>query len=271
MILVVSDLHLGKVSKGDEQSLSEFRNCIEFLKTEIRKIVFLGDTFDAFVEYPGYIPKPVALWTKMAQELQDEGLEIVYFSGNHDRWHLEHIPHALNIPVHRSPLQIGWVRCRIWMEHGDCVANHSPVVRFLRYVSDRGWAYRLYRTLLPFGAGHWLSAAVSRRFANFSPEPSTVAALKSHARKLILENKSDLVVMGHCHSPSLERIDRSDSKPNLSICPGFEESDSTDTGSGIYANTGDWYEARTFVTISDRVRLLRWSKNRVEIVAEEIL
>ncbi|MDA1029614.1 MAG: metallophosphoesterase [Bacteroidetes bacterium] len=271
MILVVSDLHLGKVSSSDEQSLSEFRNCIGSLKTEISKIVFLGDTFDAFIEYPGHIPEPVTLWTKMALELQNDGLEIVYFSGNHDRWHLEHIPRALNIPVLRSPRQISRGKHRIWMEHGDCVANHSPVVRFLRYVSDRAWAYRLYRTFLPFGAGHWLSAAVSRRFSNYSPEPSTVAALKSHARKLILENKSDLVIMGHCHTSSLQRFDRLDSKPNQSNTPGHGESNSNDTGSGIYANTGDWYEARTFVTISDRVRLLRWSENRVELIAEEIL
>lgn len=271
MILVVSDLHLGKVPRGDEQSLAELRNCVESLKADISKIVFLGDTFDAFVEYPGHIPHPVSLWTQTARELQREGVEILYFSGNHDRWHLNHIPHALNIAVHRTPKEMSWDRRRIWMEHGDCAAIHRPIVRFMRYVSDRVWAYRLYRTLLPFGTGHWLSATVSRRFANFSPDPSTVAALKSYAKKLILENKLDLVIMGHCHSPSLERFDRTDSKPNSMNSPVYQESDSTDTDSGIYANTGDWYEARTFVTISDRVRLMRWSKNQVEIVAEEIL
>ncbi len=264
MILVVSDLHLGKVPAGDERSLADLRSCIDFLKPEISQVVFLGDTFDAFIEYPGRLPRPVGLWTSWANELQQEGIEVAYFAGNHDRWHINHINKALDIPVERAPKQIHWQSNCVWMEHGDLVADHSPMVRFLRYVSDHKWAYLLYRTFLPFGMGHRLAAEVSRKLANFSPDPKTEKALKSRAEALLAGGAADVVIMGHCHSSLLKRY----SGPETSV--GGDETGSNRRKSGIYVNTGDWYEGRTFVTLSDRARLLRWTSNRAEIIGEEI-
>jgi len=56
-----------------------------------------------------------------------------------------------------------------------------------------------------------------------------------------------LVVMGHCHNASLHKFE-----------------------AGLYVNTGDWYEARTFVTLTDRVQLCRWTSEGSELIREEI-
>jgi UDP-2,3-diacylglucosamine hydrolase len=297
VILILSDLHLGKVPASDKQSLGDLRACIEFLKPQLKQVVFLGDTFDAFIEYPGRLPQPVRLWTSLANELIEIGIDVTYFAGNHDRWHLSHIQTILNVPVFRLPKQIIWRSKRVWLEHGDLVANHAPTVRFLRYISDRPWAYSLYRTFLPFGLGHVLASEVSRKLASFEPDPLTVEALRSHAESLITNNKSDLVVMGHCHFASLESIPAPaqhsgpesipapaqhsgpesipsparhsgpDSRPDSIAAPETSEKDQQ---KGLYVNTGDWYEGRTFVTLTDRVRLNRWTSNKLISVSEVI-
>jgi hypothetical protein len=51
--------------------------------------------------------------------------------------------------------------------------------------------------------------------------------------------------MGHCHQASL-----------------------THSPDGVYANTGDWYQSRTFLTVSDRISLLKWTNTGSNLILE---
>ncbi len=214
-------------------------------------VVFLGDTFDAFVEYLGRIPAPVQEWSILVHDLLAQNVEVTYFAGNHDRWHRGFVSNLLRRPVARKP-QVTTIGDRtIWMEHGDQADRHSRLVQLGRVVSDNSIAYKLLTWLLPYGGGQLLASQVSRHFAGFEPNLKTVSALQGHAHALLRDKKCDVVIMGHCHRAGMEITDF-----------------------GTYVNTGDWYKGRTFATIDPengcRLSLMEWTPEGPKIRSEEV-
>lgn len=250
MIVVVSDLHLGKKPETDQASLRELRDCIA--STGPSEVIFLGDTFDAFIEYPRHLPKPVVDWSEMAFLLQRDGIDVHFIAGNHDRWHRQHIAQLIGREVQREASTHSWAGRRIHLEHGDGIESLDSFTRFARFVSGHPISFRLYTLALPFGLGQKLAAWVSRKYASFETNKETVATLEKHAMDIIQSGRADIVLMGHCHHPSL-----------------------VDTDDGIYINTGDWYARRTFCLLDDgspkRASLCRWTGSAVETIAERII
>ena len=257
MTIVFSDLHLGKVPADDASRLRELGDCIRHFRDEraLERVIFLGDTFDAFIEYPNHIPYPVIQWISLARELQKEGLVIEYFAGNHDRWHLGYIEKELNLKIHRDPLVRSIEGKKVWLEHGDCVEEHRGLVGFLKSFSSKPWVYFLYRTFLPFGLGQHVAAWVSKTFSGFTIKPKTVAALKSYALQKLAQNECEVIIMGHCHEASMDTMN-----PPVACSPSV----------GIYVNAGNWHHSRSFILLSDQIALCKWSNSEFSTLRESI-
>jgi len=242
--IVFSDLHLGKVPSEDASSLHNLLKCIDSYGDRLDRVLFLGDTFDAFIEYPNRIPKLIVKWTEMALGLKERGLIVEYFAGNHDRWHLDFLQKQLQLTVRRDPHIIEFDGKKIWFEHGDDAIEHKGVVGFLKSISSKPWVYQLYRAFLPFGWGQNFVAWVSRNYSDFGVKPKTVLALRQYAFHQLNQKKCDVIVMGHCHEPSIEtETEINDSKE----------------GKGVYVNTGNWYQSRTFAIIKDQISVCTWT------------
>lgn len=251
MILVVSDLHLGKDESTDEESLRQLASCIESARPD--RVIFLGDVFDAFIDTGSDPPPPVERWSKLVKKLIANGCTITYLMGNHDRWHRGCVEHLIGeAPIRRSMI-LPWAGQKILLEHGDFGPSHGGSTSFARWLSDQPLIHRLYTTVLPFGSAQALAAAVSRKFSSFEPNPAAVKALLDHASDLVASSDVDAVIMGHCHQPGL--FDLSDSR----------------TGAW-YMNSGDWYEHRTFILLDSdaegddeaaMARLCAWNEDRM--------
>lgn len=244
MILVVSDLHLGKDERGDSESLRQLIQCVEAVEPD--QIIFLGDVFDAFIDSGSSPPAHVKKWAESVESLLERGCEVTYLMGNHDRWHRSYVENLVGkAPVRRS-MFLTWAGALIQLEHGDFGPSHGGSTSFARWLSDQSWVLRLYMTLLPFGGAQALAAAVSRRFSSFDPNPAAVKALRDYAGKIVASSEAHGVIMGHCHQPGL--FDLSEFK----------------TGSW-YLNSGDWYEHRSFIVLGEDAvaRLCAWHDNAV--------
>ena len=239
MIFIVSDLHLGKQPSSDTDSLSELERCIH--ATDATEVIFLGDVFDAFIESDRHIPTIVREWGTLAGRLKDEGIRVRYLMGNHDRWHRRFVTGIIGETPARDHLLVQCNGGFVHLEHGDRGQNHRTLTRAARWLSDQSWVHRLYTTMLPFGGAQALAAAVSRRFASFEPNPRTVQALREHASRQLRSSEALGVVMGHCHQVGLFDL-------------------SAETGRHAwYANSGDWYENRSFVLVgSNEVQVCCW-------------
>lgn len=284
MTIVFSDLHLGKNPEEDASKLRELANCIAYFdgtgsdssvepipveqapdlkqgietKGPIKRVVFLGDTFDAFIEYPRFVPKPVLKWAEFAVRLQEKGFQVEYHAGNHDRWHLGFIEKKLKIPVHRDPQLQNWGTKRVWLEHGDCVIQHRGLVGFLKSISSKNWVYSLYRTVLPFGLGHDFAAWVSKTYSDFKVKPKTVHALREYAEQKIRQRETDVVLMGHCHQAGIETINQTSTAPSETEVLG------------VYVNTGNWHLERNFVLLSEKISIHCWAETGPTLIQEAI-
>lgn len=243
MILVVSDLHLGKDEATDDESLRELASCIRSNSAE--HIVFLGDVFDAFIDSGSTPPDAVAKWSDMVRLLRSDDLTVSYVMGNHDRWHRNYVRDLTGAAPVRHHIELKHGGHRIWLEHGDGAPVHGSSTSFARWLSDQPFMYRLYTTLLPFGGAQSLAAAVSKRFSSFEPSPAAVAALKGYAEQIVADQQVDGVLMGHCHQPGV--FDLTDIRPGA-----------------WYMNTGDWYGHRSFILLEDgdkaSAKLCAWNE-----------
>lgn len=179
MIFVVSDIHLGKKPETDRQSLHELQECISALNPT--DVVFLGDTFDAFVEHPRYLPKQVVEWSEMVFLMQRNGINVHFVAGNHDRWHRGHIARLIGSEVRREAFTLSWSDRTIHLEHGDGI--------------------ELLDTFTPFCTIHLRSPAFPSIIYACSPfRPRTTTSLLGIQKIRFVRDK-----LRDCHNPAETR------------------------------------------------------------------
>ncbi|NND73081.1 MAG: UDP-2,3-diacylglucosamine diphosphatase [Rhodothermales bacterium] len=240
MILILSDLHFGKSSVEDERAKeADVVSLIRLLRPKIKQLCLLGDVFDHFVEYEHSIPKGFSRFLGTLAELADDGIEITYYLGNHDPWHIDYFGTEFNATIVEDARIEHIGDQSIFMTHGDGKARSSGMYSILKPILRHPLPTTLYRYLLPGDTGIRLARWSSRRFSAKETNMETVSLMRQYAIKK-LGNGADIVVMGHCHHAEL-----------------------TTFPDGLYLNTGSWHDDRTFATINDSVSLCTWDGSSV--------
>jgi Uncharacterized protein conserved in bacteria len=86
-VYFLSDAHLG--SRAIEHSRTQERRLVNFLESirhDAAAIYLIGDMFDFWYEFKLVVPKGYTRFLGKISELTDAGIEIHYFTGNHDIW-----------------------------------------------------------------------------------------------------------------------------------------------------------------------------------------
>jgi UDP-2,3-diacylglucosamine hydrolase len=102
-----SDFHLGApdlaASHIREKQIVKW---LDQIKTDAQTIFLVGDLFDFWHEYRTVVPRGyVRLLGKLA-ELNDSGIDVVVFTGNHDMWMSDYFEVELGIKVIREPVEL---------------------------------------------------------------------------------------------------------------------------------------------------------------------
>lgn len=231
-------MHLGRgPARADRVQERALINCLRAHADSATHLYLLGDVFDAYIEHRAYIPKQgvrlhaeLARWTERSQP-------VCYLHGNHDPWHLDFMDRELGVRVVEGPWVAHHYGQHIHLAHGDRVAStHGRWGQWMRQAMLHRGAVAAYRTLLPADWGFAAARWVSRRLHG-STDPEVVRALREHAVQVLRTTPAHAVLMGHSHVPELHAYE-----------------------SGVYLNTGNWYEKRTFARLTgDRWTLMRWN------------
>lgn len=150
-----SDFHLG--APNPEASRKRERVIVRWLE-EIRhdaQMIFLvGDIFDFWFEYKHAVPKGfIRLLGKLA-DLSDEGIELVFFTGNHDMWMSDYFTTELDATINRHPVRYqvsaanGPFR-NLLVGHGDGLGPGDRVYKGLKKVFENSVARWSFRQLHP--------------------------------------------------------------------------------------------------------------------------
>ena len=104
-IYFISDAHLG--SWALSQRRMHERRLVRFLdeiKTKAEAVYMLGDMFDFWYEFKYVVPKGYTRFLGKLSELTDLGVEVHYFTGNHDIWSFGYLERECGVIIHREPL-----------------------------------------------------------------------------------------------------------------------------------------------------------------------
>lgn len=104
-IYFLSDAHLGSLAiphrRMQERRLVRF---LDSIKDKAEAVYLLGDMFDFWDEYRYVVPKGYTRFLGKLSELTDMGVEVHFFTGNHDIWTYGYLEEECGLIVHRQPL-----------------------------------------------------------------------------------------------------------------------------------------------------------------------
>ena len=132
-IYFASDFHFGVPDRASSLLREEkFINWLDEVQKDAKEIYILGDLFDFWFEYQTVIPKGyVELLAKLAQ-IQDNGIPIHFFKGNHDLWMFGYFENELGIKVYHEPIIKEWNGKRFFIGHGDGLGPGDYGYKFLK-------------------------------------------------------------------------------------------------------------------------------------------
>lgn len=127
MIYFASDLHLGAPyiddARAHEQRIVQW---LDSIRHDAEALYLLGDIFDYWYEYTTVIPKGFTRFLGKVAELTDAGVEVHFFTGNHDVWMFDYLPAELGVAVHDGELECELHGQHFLLGHGDDVGFDRP-------------------------------------------------------------------------------------------------------------------------------------------------
>ena len=205
-IYFVSDVHLG--SSVFNNSLEREKRLVRWMdsiREEAKALYLLGDIFDFWFEYKEVAPHGFTRFLGKLAELSDDGVEIHYFTGNHDIWIFDYLPEEIGFILHKNPLVTKFADKTFFIAHGDGLGDCSRSFKLIRRIFHNRICQILFRAVHPdWGiklGNTW--AKHSRRKERKYPKPF----LGEEKEDLIIYSKSyiqthpeiDYLIFGHRH------------------------------------------------------------------------
>ena len=203
---------------------------LDHIAPDADAIYLVGDVFDFWFEYKRVVPRGfVRLLGKLA-ELRDAGINIYYFTGNHDIWMFRYFEEELDIPTYRAPIRREIYGKQFLIGHGDGLGPGDHGYKFLKRVFSSPVNQWLYARLHPnFGIG--LASYFSGRSRDAQYEPNYLGPqrewLAQYCETVLQSEEIDFFIFGHRHL----LIDHTLSN-----------------GHSRYINLGEWLNASSYVS-----------------------
>jgi UDP-2,3-diacylglucosamine hydrolase len=233
----ISDIHFGLESK--EKELRKQERVFSFLDHVLKEgneLFIVGDLFDAWFEYRRVIPKGYHRLLTKLEDLTRGGVTVRYAVGNHDFWIRDFFRDDLGIETHYDPFSATVNGKRIYIHHGDGLAERDSGYRILKKILRNRFNVWLYSWVHP-DIGLRLAGASSKKSRDYTAtkDYGESDGMIREATAKIAEG-FDVVVMGHRHRPDCRSI-----------------------GGGTYVNLGDWITYNTYAEMADgTIHLKEW-------------
>lgn len=148
-IYFITDAHLG--CRAIPHARTQERRLVNFLdsiKHKAGAVYMLGDMFDFWHEYRLCVPKGFTRFLGKISELTDLGVEVHYFTGNHDIWCSDYLEKECGVTLHRQPTTLELADKVFLLAHGDGLGDPSKKFRFLRAVFHNRICQHLFKVLV---------------------------------------------------------------------------------------------------------------------------
>ncbi len=208
-IYFASDLHLGaKYIKDHRAHEARIVSWLDSIKADASALYILGDVFDYWFEYGSVVPKGYVRFLGKIAELVDAGIDVHFFTGNHDVWMFSYLQKEIGITVHTSQIEVPLGNHRFVLGHGDDI-GFDRWYHFMMLIFHTRFLQVLYRWLHP-DIATWIADtwSVHSRMAhqkeeqspNFKPRPLEDEYQVRYARQQVAQgSQADFFIFGHRH------------------------------------------------------------------------
>jgi len=227
----VSDTHFGAPpdSKGRE---ADFVRWLDKVKADGNKLFLLGDIFDFWFSYKHVVPRGFVRVLGKLAELADSGVEIHFFTGNHDMWVFDYLEKEIGIQAHTAPVEMEIGGKVFLMGHGDGLTKMNKSYNALKKVFASRLCQRAFAALHP-----WVGFGIAKKWSRSSRKNGKKKVKKQYrpsevpvfCKAKLQEKHYDYFVFGHRHRVENEVV-----------------------GDGSqYFVIGNWIEKRNYAVFSD--------------------
>lgn len=234
-VYFLSDAHLGSGSDSlkRERELCAF---LDSIKDDCGILFLLGDMFDFWFSYRHVVPRGhVRLLGKLA-ELVDDGVEVHFFTGNHDMWLFDYLEVECGVTMHCEPELFEIDGRRFLIGHGDGLGHTDKWFDILRLFFHSRVCQRLF-TMLPSSltfpfAHRWSDSnkMLHERQDKNHYLGDDREGIVIYCRQRLQKERFDYCIFGHRHLPMVMPLSESGSQKSTQ-----------------YVNTGDWLTRRNYV------------------------
>jgi UDP-2,3-diacylglucosamine hydrolase len=205
-IFFASDVHLGlfPADKSIERE-KVFVKWMKSIQSEAQVLFLQGDIFDFWYEYKKVVPRGFTRFLGQLTDFHDQGIEVHFFTGNHDVWVFDYLPTETGVILHRDLVGLEIDSKKFLIGHGDGVGSGDVGYRILKACFTSKILQFLFSRLHPNFAmwiGHtWskhsrLSKGVAESFLGEEKEHQIL-----FARDYLKSKPIDYFVFGHRHIP----------------------------------------------------------------------
>ena len=149
-IYFLSDAHLGSWAISDNRR-QELRvvHFLDQIENDASAIYMLGDMFDFWHEYRYVVPKGFTRLLGKISSLTDKGIEVHFFTGNHDLWCGDYLEKECGVILHRDMLQIRLGEKNFCLAHGDGLDGSEKHYLILRSIFHNKVCQKLFAAVHP--------------------------------------------------------------------------------------------------------------------------
>ena len=206
-VYFLSDAHLG--SWAIDHGRMHERRLVRFLdsiKHKAAAVYLLGDMFDFWYEHKYTVPKGYTRFLGKLSELTDMGVEVHFFTGNHDIWAYSYLEEECGVIMHRKPITTDIYGKVFYLAHGDGLGDPDIKFKLLRRMFHNTICQRLFSAIHPRWS-MWLGltwAKHSRMKRINGEEPPYMGENKEHlvlyAKQCMKSHPNvDIFIFGHRH------------------------------------------------------------------------
>lgn len=230
-VYFASDQHLG--APNDEESLvreKRFVGWLDEIKTDCQVLFLLGDLFDFWYEYKQVVPRGFVRVLGKLAELSDSGIQIYFFTGNHDLWMRDYLSKEIGMEVFRDRQVFLMNQKKFFIAHGDGLGPDDKGYKRMKKLFTNKLAQFMFSTFLHPDFAVKLGINMSRKNKLISGDEDVKFLgedkewLAQYAKRKLETEHFDYFIFGHRHMP-------------LKI-PVGENS--------LYMNLGDWVNYFTY-------------------------
>jgi len=201
----VSDIHLGAPAlKNNKERELAFVNWLSEIKEDASHLFLMGDIFDFWFEYKTVVPRGFTRTLGKIAEIADSGVEVHFFTGNHDVWVFDYLPTELGLTLHRNEFKTELYGKKFYLAHGDGLDLTDKGYLLLKKIFTSKimqWMFARFHPNFALSLGHnWSKhSRITKGITGEEFKGITNEGMYIFAESILRNEKFDFFIFGHRH------------------------------------------------------------------------